>query len=1121
MKKFKLMVAGSTISLVLGAASPVFAQATAEEKPAAEEVVVVDDQTESEKAEEEKSGIVVTGSRLRQTTFSSISPLQVIKNEEAEDTGEFEAASLLQKSEAASGQQIDGTFNGFVLDNGPGSQTLNLRGLGADRTLLLINGRRMAPAGVEGAPTNPSVNLIPSSLVDRYDLLLDGASSIYGSDAVAGVVNVILRKNFDGLTLRANGNINPQGAGEDYTISGSWGANNDRGFFGVGVEYAKTAAVRLKDRAFFRGCNKHYEIDQYGNPRTIDVATNALVGARSPGLSVSVNECKVEGISGRIFIDQTNYGSVYYTPGVGNTRIPNYNENSFGGRDVDANRDGIVDVDFQNVNTNGSNLNQVFQNGRRLLNVMAVGEYTFEGDANITPFFEFNYSRNEADADNTGAPQLFPFVPATNAFNPCNRLAVGGVDCRAAQNAAFGSRLSTGFDLSVQPIVAVEGDRNNFSTIQEQYRGVFGVKGDLPFLGSGWDFEASGVYSKAIGQSRRFGIREDKLAFALGIDPTADFNGDGVFDNNGDGIADDYNPNLPTGGFRGGPLLAAPCSTASLRNPSGAMADLSQGCVPVNLFAPSLLNAPIGKLGSQAERDYLFGVREFNTTYEQLVLSGFVGGSLFSLPAGDVTVGLGAEYRKDKINSTPSAVASNGLFFGFFADRGAVGSKEIKEAFGELSLPLKADEFLVRELTLNLSGRITDEEYYGTAGTYSIKGRWRPFDPIALKFSYGTSFRAPNLRENFLAGQTGFSTLIDPCAVTEASIVAGSYTASLDDREKTTLDNCVREGRDPTKVGFDPDLGTTIQQSSSEILSGGSLDLNEETSRAITAGAAFEQTFGSGFRVAIGATYFDIKVNGAVVEPSSQFILNDCYTRQDGKRSPFCDRITASTLQSERFLVKKVSSGFINLNSESVRGVDLNIDLGKEVQLFGTNVDLGLNVRANHLIERSTTFIDDNGDATYDDDAGEFGLPKWTGQTSFTADIEKFRFTWQVEYTGPVEQQADGIDPLSSAFGKNAQGITTGFVGDTCLGNGSGAVGGDGLFCRDVGFANKYFTHTASVRYRDTASGLTLRAGISNIFNRNPPLVDSNEVFAIANTAIGNGYDYNGREFFFSVEKKF
>ena len=94
--------------------------------------------------------------------------------------GAFDPAQILQRSESAAGQQIDATFQGFVLDNGPGSQTLNLRGLGADRTLLLLNGRRLAPSGVEGAPVNPSLNLIPSTLVDRYDLLLDGASSVYG-----------------------------------------------------------------------------------------------------------------------------------------------------------------------------------------------------------------------------------------------------------------------------------------------------------------------------------------------------------------------------------------------------------------------------------------------------------------------------------------------------------------------------------------------------------------------------------------------------------------------------------------------------------------------------------------------------------------------------------------------------------------------------------------------------------------------------------------------------------------------------------------------------------------------------------------------------------------------------
>jgi iron complex outermembrane recepter protein len=210
MKKSNLMLAVSAISFVLCTATPVFAQSNTDKAPPEEKTVKAEEEaakpeqdiTEEEKSVEKAGGIVVTGSRLKQNTYSSISPLQVIKNEDAEDAGQFDAASILQKSEAASGQQIDATFNGFVLDNGPGSQTLNLRGLGADRTLILINGRRMAPAGVEGAPTNPSINLIPSSLVDRYDLLLDGASSIYGSDAIAGVVNVQLRKNFSVLLCR-------------------------------------------------------------------------------------------------------------------------------------------------------------------------------------------------------------------------------------------------------------------------------------------------------------------------------------------------------------------------------------------------------------------------------------------------------------------------------------------------------------------------------------------------------------------------------------------------------------------------------------------------------------------------------------------------------------------------------------------------------------------------------------------------------------------------------------------------------------------------------------------------------------------------------------------------------
>jgi iron complex outermembrane recepter protein len=1128
MKKTSFLVAGSAVCLALSSLTPAFAQ-TAEEQAAADKAKEEAKVTTDKKADEEnpEEGIVVTGSRLKQNTFTSISPLQVIKNDDSQDAGLFDATNVLQRSEAAAGQQIDATFNGFVLDNGPGSTTINLRGLGADRTLVLINGRRMAPAGVEGAPSNPSINLLPSSLIERTEFLLDGASSIYGSDAIAGVVNVTLKKNFQGLELFAVGNINPQGNGEDYDISGTWGINNDRGFFGIGAEYSYRDEIRLRDRKFFRGCDKHYEIDQNGNFLTLGVRDNALVQNRTPGVSVSNNECKITGLSGRIFIPDATYGSVYYTPGRGNTGIPNYNENTFGGRELDLNGDGIRDVDFQNVNTNGANQDQIFLSKRKLFNVMASGEYTFSGAANITPFFEFSYSRQKAAADNTGSPQIFPMVPANNPFNPCNRSAPGGVDCRRAQNLAFGTRLSTGFDLPVQPIVSVEGDRNNVYSTQQQYRGVFGVRGDLPFIGSSWDFEVSGTYSKAVGKSKRFGIREDKLALALGLDPTADYDGDGVFDNNGDGIADDYDSELRTGGVFGGPVLSAPCNVSGLRNPNAALPDLAQGCVPVNLFASSLQGAPIGNFATQAEKDYLFGTRSFNTSYEQLLINGFVGGTLFNLPAGAVKFGVGAEYRKDKINSKPSSIASNGLLFGFFGDRGAVGSKEIKEVFGELSLPLKADEKLVRELNLNISGRLTDEEFYGTAGTYSIKGLWRPFDPLAIKFSWGTSFRAPNLRENFLAGQTGFQTLFDPCSVPDEAIASGAYRAADDPRDPVVLASCSREGRDPTRVGFDPLLGNTVNTSSTEILSGGSLDLKEETSRALTAGFAFTKTFGGGFDVNLSGSYYDIKVKGAVAEPTGQFILNDCYARQDGQRSQFCDRITASNSAGDRFLVTDVAAGFINLNTESVRGLDFIADFGKEVKLFGTNVDLGLELRANHLIERSTLLIDDNGGVTSDEDAGEFGFPKWTGQATLFADINKFRFTWQTSVIGAVEQQADGIDLLADAFGRGVDGLPNGFAGDTCLGNGTTnangtvRVAGDNTYCRDVGFAKKYILHTASIRYRDRDEGVTIRAGITNLFNKKPPLVDSNEVFAIANTAIGNGYDYNGREFFIQVSKKF
>lgn len=1088
----------------------------------------------------QQGNITVTGSRIVRDTYSSISPLQVLSTENQQAVGAFDPAQILQRSAAAAGTQIDATFNGFVLDNGPGSQTVNLRGLDASRTLLLVNGRRLSPSGVEGAPTSPSINLIPGTLVDRFDILTDGASSIYGSDAVAGVVNVILRKDFDGLELQAVGDVNPQGQGEDYTISGAWGKNFDRGVFGIGAEYQVREEWKLRDRDFLRGCTTNLEEDASGNIYRLGISDNAVVRSRTNNaIGVSESECTVTGIGGRIFQPYARMGSVYF-PANGN--IANFpidprtgrpfnwaeNTNAFG-RELDTNGDGVRDVDFQNVNTNASpeELDRTIVSGQELINVFAYGEYTFAGEANITPFFEAAYTRAEIKNTGAGLPQIFPSVPAANIFNPCNFVTnASGVDCRSVDNALNGltngraPALSVGFPLPTLPIVSILGDRNNFEVTQEQYRGVLGVRGDLPFIGSSWTFEVAGTYSRSEGRSSRFGIREDRLALALGLDPTADFDGDGVFDNDGDGIADDYNDGIDV--FFGDPLYIGECNVAGLANPGAAAPGLTEGCVPVDLFNSTVMTGAVGNFASQAERDYLFDNRSFTTTYEQIMLSAYVTGDLFELPAGPVGVSLGGEWREDSINSQPSFLASNGLLFGFFADGGASGSKWIRELFGEIDIPLMAGETLVEELTVNISGRLTDEEFYGTNGTFSLKGGWRPVTPLLFKFSYGTSFRAPNLRENFLRGQSGFATLFDPCAVPDAAFVSGAYDATLDQRETFILDNCRREGRDPTRVGIDAENLNTIASVSGEITQGGSLDIKAETSRSITTGFAFEEDWASGFRFSLNFNYYDVKIKGAIIEPSGQFIINDCYLREDSARSEFCDRVEIDA--TDRALISGVQAGFLNRDQESVRGIDLNSNFGYPLNIGGEEIDLSLSLQANHLIERSNiqrTGVDTFVTTNFTD---RFGFPDWTGLATFGARWKDFLFTYQVRYIDAIgNSNSDGVGWRDRiGFGDAFSGGPEGEFSPTCLGNGSpnGVVAGDSVFCRPVGTAPEYFEHTTSVRWDN--GDLRLILGIRNIFDEAPPQVSSRAgILQISNTPIGNGYDLNGREFFGQVLYRF
>ena len=1067
--------------------------ATAQDE-ALEETLVNSSETEDQSlVSDAVDEIIVTGSRLKRDTYSSVSPMQIITAEMSREVGLINPGDILQTSTASSGQQIDLTFSGFVLDNGPGSSTANLRGLGEARTLVLVNGRRLAPGGAEGAPYAPNLNLVPGSLVQQYDILLDGASSIYGSDAIAGVANVILRKDFNGLEIEGYSRLPEHGGGEDTSLSLTWGKNYDRGFVGFGAEYSDNKHVTYAQRPWTSECETNYEIDQYGEFRTTDLYYSNVYG-------MNASNCVPSALAGRVAV-RTRAGSIYYTPGTSNGGWPNFSESndSFGG--VDGDGDGVTDISFDDYTLNGTpyKQNSYMFPDYKTENYMAYGEYTFEGEANITGYFEAMYSTAEYSTISS-PPQLFPTVPANNPYNLCNPNNPDGVDCGLAQDAlytnpnyvasfanyyedlcagygidlsgctpaTFGRLLGPVGPLSTQPIVSVVGDRSTTEVEFEQQRFVAGFKGDLPGINFGtlsdWSFDIYGSYSLSSGNSHRYGIRGDRLNLSLGVFSTTN----------------------------------TPCE-----NNTGAVldSDVAPGCVAVNMFAPSLYpKGIVGDFATAAERNYLFDSRDFDTEYEQTVISGYMTGNVYELPAGNVALGFGFESRRDKITSMPDNVARDGLFFGYFSDGGAVGSKDTNELFVEVELPLLANKPFAEELTVNLSTRWTDDEIYGANWTESFKMAWRPINSLLVRGTYGTAFRAPNLRELYLANQTGFGTIGDPCYVSSDAIDAltGTYDPAKDKREPEILTNCLANGVDPTLAYA---AGTT--SFSTELSAGGALDLNPEESESWSFGFAWEQPFSNEFDLAISSTYYEIEVTNTIIEPSGQYIVNDCYGSTTGN-SVFCDRIKRDLSDPTDPRIDIIDQGFINRDSETARGIDFNIAFDDVWTIMDRPYNIGLDLVANRQLERSTLFVDAEGNEDFEEYAGEWGFPGWKANMFFRVGYDDWRFTWETRFISSVHQDALSVDEFSDAF----------TASDTCLGPAYGDV-----LCRDYGDAKDYVTHNVSLYY--SADNWDVGFGVRNLEDKAPPKVDGSEILSVNNAPIGYGYDLNGRVFFMNVSYRF
>ena len=224
---------------------------------------VVMAQSDDEANDEPLEEIVATGSRIRRDNFSSAAPMDVVLAENAASRGINDVATLLQTTTVAAGSpQVTSAISAAgpnPANGGLGTSTISLRGLGANRTLVLLNGRRAGPSGVGGSVSAFDLGGIPLSAVERVEVLKDGASSIYGSDAVAGVVNIITKKT-SGATFDAFVSAPSQSGGEQTRLSGSWGKELSRGYFRATVDYSKTEIMARKDRDFFN-CEEDYTFD--------------------------------------------------------------------------------------------------------------------------------------------------------------------------------------------------------------------------------------------------------------------------------------------------------------------------------------------------------------------------------------------------------------------------------------------------------------------------------------------------------------------------------------------------------------------------------------------------------------------------------------------------------------------------------------------------------------------------------------------------------------------------------------------------------------------------------------------------------------------------------------------
>ena len=856
--------------------------------------------------------VIVTGSRIPRTGFDTLQPAIVIDSEFLDERGFTDVATALNElpSFGIPGNSTQGTQSSQSV----GQSFVNLYGLGSQRTLTLVNGRRFvagnSPSLAIGANAGAQVdlNMIPTVLVERIETISIGGAPIYGADAIAGTVNVIMKSDFEGFDLRSSYGISDESQMEETVFSVAWGTNSADGRGNL------TLAVEHSDReGMIENAMPHlaqgWQFRETGDP-------NFDLGLISPGYA---NIVSPNGI---------------LTPG--DTMLPNFGIGAWPDGSYTQFADG-GGVQGYNVGTPTSNavwsvggdglfLPDVTALYTPLKRTLATALATYEIAPQVEVFAEVWAAQTESvELVNQSAYQSGFFADEAFALNfpvthPYLSQEARDFVTGQGQDNFWLHRAST----DLQPGNQSAGKVN-------MMRGVLGLRGD--FMAADREFTWDVSYNRGRSDSVTTDQDLDNLRFFYAVDAV----------NTPDGIQ-----------CR---VVADPASRpVPPSDPFGTTlgTEIYDDCVPLNLFGQGL--------SSPEALAYINVLETATSTIDQEVLEANFGTSnLFELPAGGLGVNVGVSTRKESSAFAPSGFTQNS-FGRNTALQPVSGAFQSDEIYAEFYAPLISEDMdipLVAALDIEGAYRYIDNDFAGTDDVWTLGLRYAPISQVEIRGNVTRSVRAPAIQELFLPQSGTGSFAGDPCDATLVN--SGPNPAAR-------LANCEAGG------GALPPIDTTtfvstVRNASVQGTTGGNTSLSNETADAWTAGVIFRPSFVDGLQLSID--YLDFDIADAITQFTLTQVMNACYDA-DTFPNPFCSQFSRQANgqlpPNDAFNV-----GFVNAGQRTYKAFVSELLYGFDA--LGGVWDLSGSLQ--NVTESTRTLLGSTTDYKGELDTGTPGVPEW------------------------------------------------------------------------------------------------------------------------------------------------